>query len=90
LGALNASYQERITKDMLLTMLVIMGALTYNNDAKGPLEDQEANTPYWSTQDGEKIDPKYRVLMEKKMRVVSPKLEGNKKLGQQKGSKCHF
>jgi hypothetical protein len=29
-------------------------------------------------------------LMEKKMRVVSPKLEGNKKLGQQKGSKCHF
>ncbi len=32
---------------MLLAMLVIKGASTYNNDAKGPLEDQEANTPYW-------------------------------------------
>jgi hypothetical protein len=70
LGALNASYMERTTKEVLPSWILAMGASILNVKMERPLEDQEVNVTYWYLSWWRDIKLRWKTLTNKKLEII--------------------
>ncbi len=70
LGALSASYMERITKEVLPSWILAMGASILNVKMERPLEDQEVNVAYWYHSWWRDIKLRWKTLTNKKLEII--------------------